>query len=321
MEIVIAAGIFLAVVLLVEGTFYLFRGYGRPDEGRVRRRLRTLAAGGYQEEEVSILRETVLSGIPWFNRLLFRVPRVFRLSRFLDQAAASYPAGVYLGLAALLGPASYTGATMLRLPFFARLVCALAGVAAPFVYLYAKKQKRMRKFERQLPDVLEMIARALKAGHAFTGGLQMASDEFEDPAGVEFAKTLEEINFGVDVPRALRGLAERVECPDLKFFVVSVLIQRETGGNLAEIMENLAYLIRERFKLHGKVKVLASEGKFSAVILVVIPFLLFFYFYLAQPDYIKLLYTDPMGKSMILGALIMMIMGTLIMRRMVRIRV
>jgi tight adherence protein B len=202
-----------------------------------------------------------------------------------------------------------------------RVLCGAAGLAAPFIYLFVKKQKRMQKFERQLPDVLEMIARALKAGHAFTGGLQMAADEFEDPAGVEFAKTLEEIHYGIEVPRALRSLAERVDCPDLKFFVISVLIQRETGGNLAEIMENLAYLIRERFKLHGKVEVLASEGKFSAVVLVVIPVLLFLYFYMTQRDYIKLLYTDPMGRTMTIGALVMMVLGTLIMKRMIRIRV
>jgi tight adherence protein B len=198
---------------------------------------------------------------------------------------------------------------------------AAIGAGVPFLYLYVKKQRRMQKFERQLPDTLEMIARALKAGHAFTGGLQMAAEEFDDPAGTEFGKTLEEINFGIAVPEALKGLAERVNCPDLKFFVVAVLIQRETGGNLAEIMENLAYLIRERFKLHGKVKVLASEGKFSAFVLVVIPFLLFLYFYINQRDYIMLLYTDPMGRAMVAGALVMMVTGTLIMRRMVRIRI
>jgi tight adherence protein B len=320
-EIVIAAGIFLAVVFLAEGVFYLVQAYRKPEERRVRRRLRTLAAGGYQEEEVSILRETVLSSIPWFNRLLFKVPRILRVSWLLEQAGAPYPAGVYFALSALLGPVGYIGATLLHLPLAAKVMCAAAGVAAPFLYLYVKKQRRMQKFERQLPETLEMIARALKAGHAFTGGLQMAADEFEDPAGTEFGKTLEEINFGIAVPQALKGLAERVDCPDLKFFVIAVLIQRETGGNLAEIMENLAYLIRERFKLHGKVEVLASEGKFSAIILVVIPFLLFLYFYFTQPDYIKLLYTDPMGRTMVVGALVMMAIGTLIMKRMVKIKI
>jgi len=320
-EIAIAAGIFLAVILLFEGLFYLVQVYRKPEEKRVRRRLRTLAAGGYQEEQISILRETVLSSIPWFNRVLFRVPSIVKLSTFLDQADARHPAGVYFALSALLGPVGYIGATLLNLPPAAKAICAVAGVTIPFLYLYGKKQRRMRKFERQLPDTLEMIARALKAGHAFTGGLQMAAEEFDDPAGTEFGRTLEEINFGIAVPDALKGLSARVDCPDLKFFVVAVLIQRETGGNLAEIMENLAYLIRERFKLHGKVNVLASEGKFSAIVLVIIPFLLFLYFYLTQPDYIKLLYTDPMGRTMVAGALVMMVIGTLIMKRMVKIKV
>jgi len=191
----------------------------------------------------------------------------------------------------------------------------------PFVYIYVKKRKRMRKFERQLPDTMDLIARALKAGHALSGGLQLVGEEFGDPIGTEFQRTVNEINFGVAVPDALKALAQRVDCKDLKFFVMSVIIQRETGGNLAEILENIARLIRERFKLQGRIRVLSAEGKLSAIILVAIPFFLGFALSIINPDYINTLFEDPIGIVLLVFASVMMALGILMMKKMVAIRV
>src|SRR5208283_1574049 len=130
-------------------------------------------------------------------------------------------------------------------------------------YILFKKKQRMKKFETQLPEALELVARTLRAGQAFSGGLGIVSEEFDDPIGTEFERTLDEINFGVSVGEALKNLTLRVDCPDLRFFVVSVSIQRESGGNLSEIIENIAHIVRERFKLMGKIRVLAAEGKMS----------------------------------------------------------
>jgi len=320
-EIIIAVGIFLGVVLFIEGFFYLIELYRKPEEKRVHRRLRTLTASGYRKEEVDILRKTVLSSIPWFNKLLFRVPNVLRMSRFLEQADARFPVGLYILVAVLLAPLGYLAGNFLHVTFPLKVLLAAAAVSTPFIYLFFKRRKRMMKFEEQLPDALDMIGRSLRAGHAFSGGLKMVADEFADPIGVEFEKTLNEINFGIGIPEALKSMTRRVDCPDLKFFVISVIIQRETGGNLAEVMENLAYLIRERFKLHGRVQVLTSEGRFSAVVLLAIPFLVALYFYMVQPRYIQPLFTDPVGRKMVTSAIIMMILGSLIMKRMVRIKV
>ena len=154
----------------------------------------------------------------------------------------------------------------------------------------------MAVFERQLPDGLGLIARALRAGHAFTSGMKLAADEFGDPLGPELQDTLDEINFGVSVPEALKNLARRVDCPDLSFFVVSVILQRETGGNLSEIIENLAALMRERFRFRGKVRTLSAEGKLSAVVLLLIPFVLFGFLYLTNRPYVESLMFDPIGK-------------------------
>ena len=179
----------------------------------------------------------------------------------------------------------------------------------------------MQKFERQLPDAMDLIARSLKAGHAFTGGLKMVADEFDDPMGTEFDKTLNEINFGVGVIEGLKTLANRVDCRDLKFFVISVILQRETGGNLAEILENIARLIRERFKLHGHIRVLSAEGKLSAIILIALPIFVVFALSIINPEYINTLIIDPLGRIMSAFAIFMMIVGVFVMRRLIKIRV
>ena len=179
----------------------------------------------------------------------------------------------------------------------------------------------MEKFQKQLPDALDFIARALRAGHAFTGGLKMVADEMGDPVGTEFDKTLDEINFGIGIPEALKGLSNRVDCPDLKFFVISVIIQRETGGNLAEILDNIAHLIRERFKLFGRIRVLAAQGKLSAAILVALPFVVALGLSFVNPKYIGTLSTDPLGRILVIFALIMMAFGVFVMRRLIAIKV
>ena len=176
----------------------------------------------------------------------------------------------------------------------------------------------MRQFEKQLPEALDLIARALKAGHAFTTGMKLVSEEFKDPIGPEFEETLDEINFGLSVADALKNITKRIDCPDLKFFVVSVFSQRDTGGNLAEIIENpTAHLIRERFKFRRKVRVLSAEGRLTAGVLLVLPFLLFGAILLINPDYMEILMVDPIGKTVSVISLVMMIIGIFFIRRII----
>ena len=192
---------------------------------------------------------------------------------------------------------------------------------APLYYLRMKKKNRMRKFLVQLPEGLELIARGLRAGHAFTTGMKLAADNFEDPLGTEFHETLDEINFGLSVPDALKNLADRVDCPDLSFFVVSVVIQRETGGNLAEIIESIARIIRERFKFEDKLRVLSGEARFSAKILVALPLFVLVWLRFLNPGYGNVMYEDSLGKMMLGGAAALMIFGIFVMMRMVKIEV
>jgi len=255
------------------------------------------------------------------NKILLRIPGPQRLDRFLQQANAQYRLGVFILVTIILALTGFFAGVLITGNYTLSIVIAPALAGIPFFYLCLKKKKRMEKFQRQLPEALELIARSLKAGHAFPSGMKLAADEFDDPLGPEFDETLNEINFGVSVPDALKNLTDRIDCPDLKFFVISVILQRETGGNLAEIIESLAYIIRERFKLYGKVKILAAEGKLSAIILVAIPFLLIIILRFINPDYINTLFTEPAGRIMAGIAACMMVMGILVMKKMVNIKV
>lgn len=321
MELAIVAGVFVTVLAVLYFMFSMVQSGGRPEKRRVRRRLRTMTASGFDEESVSILRKTSLSEIGWLDRVLVSIPLMVRANRLLEMSNTKHALGVFVLLSILLGALGYILGMMKSRYWWVHVALMVVGAVLPWLYLNFKKVKRMQKFERQLPDALDLVARSLKAGHAFSSGMKMTADEFDDPIGTEFGKTLDEINFGVGISEALKGMAARVDVPDLKFFVVSVIIQRETGGNLAEIMENLAQLIRERFKLHGKVRTLAAEGKISAYVLLALPFFISGWFLLMQPSYVKMLLEDPIGHYMIGSAVIMMIIGTWVIRRMIQIRV
>jgi tight adherence protein B len=224
-------------------------------------------------------------------------------------------------LAAVLALTGYLTGSLLTINRVIPLIIAASLVGIPFLYVIRKKKKRMDKFQKQLPEGLELIARSLRAGHAFTSGMKLAADEFDDPLGPEFTETLDEINFGVSVSDALKNLARRVDCADLRYFVVAVILQRETGGNLAEIIESIGYIIRERFKLRGKIRILAAEGKLSAIILVAIPFFVIIVLRFTSPEYINALLFEPAGRIMGAVALFMMVIGIFVMKKMINIKV
>jgi len=322
MKIFIAFIIIFAVsIFLTEMLFYTYRTIRNPDRKKIQKRLKTFSYKKNKDGLPDILQKKLLSDVPFLNKILLRIPGPQRLDRFLQQANAQYRLGVFILVTIILALTGFFAGVLITGNYTLSIVIAPALAGIPFFYLCLKKKKRMEKFQRQLPEALELIARSLKAGHAFPSGMKLAADEFDDPLGPEFDETLNEINFGVSVPDALKNLTDRIDCPDLKFFVISVILQRETGGNLAEIIESLAYIIRERFKLYGKVKILAAEGKLSAIILVAIPFLLIIILRFINPDYINTLFTEPAGRIMAGIAACMMVMGILVMKKMVNIKV
>jgi tight adherence protein B len=320
MELLIGIAIFFAIVLLLEGIFLAVRAARNPEAKRVRKELKALSVtrvGGAQD----ITKRRPLSQVPWLNNLLSRFPVMRQLDVLLQQADSPTPLGVFVILSFILLILGWFIGSLFARSNLVGLVVGLILAAAPFLYILIKRNQRMAKFESQLPDALDLVARSLRAGHAFSGGLQMVGQEFADPIGPEFAKTFAEVNFGVSITDALKNLTQRVHCPDLKFFAISVIIQRESGGNLAEILESIARLIRERFKLHGRIRTLAAEGKLSAIILIALPFFVVLVLSFMNPDYIKILGSDSLGKTLVLLSVIGMILGVLVMKKIVAIRV
>lgn len=321
MEWVAGIGIFAAAVCLVEGLLLLFRPKWDPEVRTVERRLEQFTTTLSQQQTTGITRRRVLSEIPKLHEILEKIPVMHQLDRLIIQAAVKLPLGVFLLLSGVLALTSYLIFAILTRGQLIPLLFGLMAGAAPFFYLCVKKQQRIKKFESQLPDALDLMARSLRAGHAFSGGLQMVGQEFDDPIGTEFLQVMNEINYGAPVEQALKNMTERVDVPDLKFFTVSVIIQRESGGNLAEILESIARLIRERFKLLGKIKALSAEGKLSAIILVALPFLVVLALSFMNPKYLPVLLEDSAGRIMVVIALCMMTAGILLIKKMINIRV
>ena len=312
---------FLVSVLILESMLYAIRTIRNPDRNKIRNRLRALSFAGDTADVADILKKRSLSEVPGLNRILSSLSVAKRLDRLLEQANVQYPLGFFILLTLVLASAGFLGGSFAtRNSGISLIVGAILGTI-PFYYVCSKKKLRMKKLEAQLPDGLELIGRALRAGHAFSSGLKLAADEFDDPLGTEFGKTLDEINFGVSVSDALIKLAGRVDSPDVRYFVVAVIIQREAGGNLAEIMDKIGHIIRERFKLRGKIRVLSAEGKMTAIILAALPFFVIIALHFMNPNYINKLLTEPSGRIISAVAGFMMVVGILVMKRLIRIKV
>ncbi|HME43478.1 MAG TPA: type II secretion system F family protein [Syntrophorhabdales bacterium] len=321
MNIVITVGVFIAVLCILEGIVLMLKNKWDPEARRIQRQLKTFSHETEIHRTTDITRKRVLSSIPSLHAMLARIPQLSRIDNLLIQSNIKYPASVFLLTSLLLAVVGFYFAFLLASTLLLAAPVAVLMGLIPYFVASIKKNQRMKKFERQLPEALDLVARSLRAGHAFSGGLQMVADEFDAPLGAEFQRTIAQINLGVSIEQALKNLADRVDCSDLKFFAVSVIIQRESGGNLAEILESISNLIRGRFKLRGKIRTLTAEGKLSAAILIGIPFFIALALSLISPEYIRVLSTDPTGKLLVGAALIMMGLGVAWMKKMITLKV
>jgi tight adherence protein B len=191
----------------------------------------------------------------------------------------------------------------------------------PWLWLYNKRRSRLARFAAQLSDALELVARALRSGHSLASGLHVVAEEMPSPISDEFNRVFEEQNLGVPIEDALKAMCERVPNMDLRFFVTSVSIQRQTGGDLAEILDKIGYVIRERYRILGQVKALTGEGRLSGIVLIGLPFALFAFMLNSKPDYVEALWTTDLGKKMSIAAIIAQILGALVIRKIVNIKV
>jgi tight adherence protein B len=316
---IIAALVFIASMLLLEGLYLMWASYRGPRAQRVKRRLR------FNEVDAGVRarlhKQRQLSELPLLERTLLRMPHAQRLERYIIQAGLSWSVARLLLLCFALGLVClYTLADLVRLPLLPALAMSAPAFLLPLLYVRRSRTRRLRKIEQQLPDALDLMTRALRSGNAFASGLQMVGDEMADPIAGEFRVVHDEINFGVSLQQALTSLTERVPSTDLRYFVVSVLIQRESGGNLTEVLGNLSRLIRERLKLIARVRVLSAEGRLSAQVLVVMPFALAGVMNLLNHEFMSPLWTDPIGITVLKYMLSLMAIGVLLLHKITRLR-
>jgi tight adherence protein B len=319
--------LFVGILVLIELGYYTATAIWDPEKRQIKKRLRILAASKLEDPEIDIVKKKSLSGISWLRHLLQNFPLTDKVLLLIYQSGLRLNVGLFILISLCMAAIGFlTGGflTQERLLLYRSLVeigsAVLLGLL-PLLFVLMAKAKRMEKFNSQLPEALDLIARSLRAGHAFSAGLKIVADEMRDPIGTEFYRALNEINFGVSVPDALKNLSNRIDCPDLKIFTISVIIQRETGGNLAEILKNNGKIIRERFKFQGKVRVLAAPGKLSAIIITILPFALAFILSIVNPNYLNHLIVDPLGQMALVFGLVLMLLGIIVLKKMVVIKV
>ena len=303
----------LVFVLVTAGIFVAFTIYEKRSERArlLRDRLAAVqkAAERAPSEELALLRDEMLSEIPALDNLLRRSERVSNLQILLSQADLDIRAGNMLLLCAGSGIVLGVIALSIGGAIIFGWVGLLLGAFLPYSYASYRRSKRFQKFEELFPEAIDTLARAVRAGHAFTTALELIANEVAEPIASEFRKLFEEQKFGLPVRDALINLTQRVPLVDVKFFVTAVMLQRETGGNLAEILDNLSYVIRERFKIMRQVRVHTAQGRLTMVLLMSLPPVIVMVMLFMSPSFIRPLFTDPLGHTLVVGGIALQTVG------------
>ena len=314
--------LFAACILMVEGAWLWWSGTHGGAARRINRRLRLMAARGEAGgERISILKQRRYARAPGLERLLRRVPQAAQLDHLLLQSGLSWSVAQFIGVTGALLLAALLLLAAWSMPLPGALLLLASAVSGPCLLVLRARAARLKKIEAQLPEAADFLARALRAGHSFSNVLQMVGDELNEPISGEFKMAHEEINYGVPMNEALQNLAARIPLTDLRYLVIAVLVQRESGGNLAEVLVSIARIIRARLKLLGQVRVLSAEGRMSAWVLGLMPVVMIGVMALVNPQYIRLLWTDPSGIKLLWYAAGMVALGVVWMRNVIRIRI
>jgi tight adherence protein B len=323
--------VFLFCLLGTYGTYLLVTRKTAEDQARMEKRMREVLLGVESETEgeggpvkidqIRLARDEILSEIPRFDEILRKIEFVKWVKQMIDQSDLQLTVMrlfMFCGLSGLLGMMAIS---MLADSFLAALLAGLVTACVPFLHVLWKRKKRLDKFLSDLPDTLELISRALASGHAFTEALHMVSKEMPDPIATEFRRTYEEQNLGLSVKVALENLADRVPILDLKICVTAIMIQRETGGNLAEILEKVATTIRERFKILEDLNTLTTSSRMSAWVLCAMPLFIAMMVSYINPGYMRVMWTEELGHKMLMAACGLQLTGMLVIRKIMQIKI
>jgi tight adherence protein B len=316
--LIIASVVFLGVTALVGAIGFVLRDRS----GRAEERLMAFTTAKSQKsvENLEIWKEEAFEKD---KRTLLDTltPRVMSMDKLFQQADVHIKPGSLMGISIVLGILGASGSWLMGVPVFFLPFMGIALFSIPWIWLWNMRRKRLKAFASQLPDALELVARALRAGHSLAAGMHVVAEEMPLPISIEFGRVYEEQNLGIQLEDAMKSLCDRVPNLDLRFFVTSVSIQRQTGGDLAEILDKIGYVIRERFRIQGQVRALTGEGRLSGVILIALPFVLFFVVLHLNPKYAEMLWTTDEGINMSIGALLSQVFGALWIRKIVNIKV
>lgn len=320
-EVMFIAMVFVAVLLLMQSFIVPVFGENRRARKRLKSRLRSMHGMENAAMRVSLVRSRYLHELGPLERWLESLPGMQRLERLVEQAGRETPAYRVVLKALLLGAAAgVVSAFVVRHPALIAFAALLAGTY-PFLRLSMDKSRRLARFEEQFPDALVVMARALRAGHPFADALRLVADEMRAPISEEFRVTFMEINYGGDIRTAMLGMLSRVQSVTVMAFVTSVLIQKDTGGNLAELLDGLAGVVRERFRFHRKLRTLTAQGRMAAWVLSLLPFFMAGLLTVVNPNFLPMLTQDPAGRQLIVIGFLLMVTGIVWLQRTVRIDV
>ena len=313
--------VFVSVLVLALGGYFLVVST-RTQKEDVKKRLSLLKIRSPQDKDVpELLKDELLSDVPGLNRILSGFGLAGRIDKRLRKTDLSIKVGTFVLLSFALFAIGILIGNLLDWHVVLSIAVGSLLFSLPSLAVDYKRRKRLNRFISQFPDTLEMLARSLRAGHSFTGAVQLVAQEMPSPVGTEFQKVFDEQNLGIPLRQALLDLTERVDSLDVKFFVTAVLIQRDTGGNLAEIIDKISYVIRERFRVQGQLRIHTAQARLSGLILAILPPLLAFVIFLMNPNYLKPLWFDRLGNFMLGMAVVLQIIGMLVIRKIVRIKI
>jgi tight adherence protein B len=313
---------FLIVVAII-ALIWMFVGTDASQEV-VRRRMESVRKAeqrGNVSLNLKLVRDEMLSSVPAVHRLLMHWTWSSRLRDFVSQAGMKTKPAKLLLTSVVIGLGSYLITKILYPQFPIALLAAILATVAPFSMVAFKRRRRLREFEEHFPEALDLLGRAVRAGHAFTTGLEMIAKESSEPVAGEFRAAFEEQNFGLPLRDALLNMTERIPLVDVRFFVTALLIQKETGGNLAEILDGLAHVIRDRFRIYREVRTRTAQGRLTAAILISLPPLMMLMLEIINPHYIHILFDDPAGPMILAVAATMQLIGSMLLWKIIHFEV
>jgi tight adherence protein B len=322
MGALIAVLTFLVVVVVFLG-IWVFAG-AEGNQEQIRKRMSSVHKAERRGDVglgLKLVRDEMMSNVPWLHQIMMKWSWSTKLQDFVMQAGLTLKPAKLLMICIIAGIGSYLGAGYFLPRFYYTLPIAIIAALLPFAFVAFKRRQRLRKFEELFPEALDLLGRAVRAGHAFTTGLEMISKETAEPLAGEFRTAFEEQNFGLPLRDALLNLTERVPLIDVRFFVTALLIQKETGGNLAEILDGLARVIRDRFRIYREVQVRTAQGRLTAGILIALPIMMLIILSVLNPKYVGVLFTDPKGPIVLAVAAIMQVIGSAILWKIIHFEV